>query len=98
MLHPKINLIGHLYFIFFKTLAPSEKEKELDLHQKEQLLKRTEAQNRKAELEQKRKMEDHHRMLKLETERKIAETNSRAQKEMSEKDNKLSRLRVKFTR
>ena len=39
-------------------------------------------------------MEDHQRKLRLETDRKIAETKSRAARELSEKDEKLSKLKV----
>ena len=70
------------------------KEKEADLAQKDQLLKRTTAaQNRKA-MEDKRKNEDYKRKVQLETERKMAESTSRSSRELRERDDKLSRLKV----
>ena len=73
------------------------KEKEADLAQKDQLLKRTTAaQNRKA-MEDKRKNEDYKRKVQLETERKMAESTSRSSRELRERDDKLSRLKVEWS-
>ena len=73
------------------------RELKSELHGKSALLKQTDAQKRRTEMEAKRKMEDHQRRVKYETERKIAESQSRAAREISEKDEKLSRLKVSLS-
>lgn len=69
------------------------KELKQEVHQKSNLLKQTDAQKRKIELDSKRKIEDHQRKVKLETERRLQETQNRANRDVQEKDEKLSKLR-----
>ena len=56
-------------------------------------MKQTDAQKRRAEIESKRNIEDHQRKVRAETERKIAETQTSAARKISQKDEKLSKLR-----
>ena len=70
------------------------KELKQEVHQKSNLLKQTDAQKRKIELDSKRKIEDHQRKVRLETERKLKETQNRANRDVQEKDEKLSKLKV----
>ena len=72
------------------------KELKQEVHQKSNLLKQTDAQKRKIELDSKRKIEDHQRKVRLETERRLQETQNRANRDVQEKDEKLSKLRVRF--
>jgi len=69
------------------------KELKQEVHQKSNLLKQTDAQKRKIELDSKRKIEDHQRKVRLETERRLQETQNRANRDVQEKDEKLSKLR-----
>merc|ERR1711990_660398 len=61
------------------------KELKQEVHQKSNLLKKTDAQTRK--------IEDHQRKVRLETERRLQETQNRANRDVQEKDEKLSKLR-----
>merc|ERR1711990_940803 len=74
-------------------LEKLQRELKKEVHQKSNLLKQTDAQKRKIELDSKRKIEDHQRKVRLETERRLQETQNRANRDVQEKDEKLSKLR-----